>query len=72
MLVPYEVYDTIDYVNETTEVADPASCAALRAAAPTVDALPGGAAYVDPVTGDTYVGGTGDDSLAWDCPPYVT
>jgi hypothetical protein len=60
-------------VNEAAKALDPATCAALAAAAPTVDGLPSaGFLYVDPATGDTYAGGTTPADLLWDCPPYVT
>jgi hypothetical protein len=46
---------------------DPATCSMLIALAPTVDGLGHPELlYIDPPTGDVYVG-TG---LVWDCPPY--
>jgi hypothetical protein len=65
--------DAITTVNEQSKALDPAVCAALAAAAPTVNGLPSAdVLYVDPDTGDTYAGGTTPDHLFWDCPPYVT
>jgi hypothetical protein len=63
----------IDAADDQVKALDPATCAALAAAAPTVDGLPSaGFLYVDPATGDTYAGGTTPADLLWDCPPYVT
>jgi len=62
----------VDAVDEQRKVLDPAVCAQLVAAATAVDALPAaGVLYVDPATGDTYVGGTAPEDLTWDCPPYA-
>jgi hypothetical protein len=47
-------------------------CPVLITLAPTVDGLPTSAVlWIDPVQGDTYVGGTTPADLFWDCPPYV-
>jgi len=62
----------LDQVNGVLEGVDPLLCSVLITAAPTVDSLPtAGVIYIDPATGDTYVGGTGPSALFWDCPPYV-
>jgi hypothetical protein len=62
----------INTVNEATKALDPAICLVLTTIAPTVDGLPtSGVLYIDPATGDTYVGGTTPADLFWDCPPYV-
>ena len=47
-------------------------CPLLITLAPTVDSLPTAAVlYIDPATGDTFVGGTTEADLFWDCPPYL-
>jgi hypothetical protein len=62
----------VDTVNEQLKAVDPPLCAQLVAAAPAVDDLPSADyVYVDPATGDTYVGGRTTDSIVWDCPPYL-
>jgi hypothetical protein len=62
----------INTVNEATKIVDPALCGALTTIAPTVNGLPTAAVlYIDPATGDTFVGGTTANDLFWDCPPYV-
>jgi len=50
----------------------PVECAELKTMAPTVDSLPTAAwYYIDPATGDLYIGGTTQDDLVIDCPPFV-
>jgi hypothetical protein len=67
-----QVIAIINAINEQTKVVDQVVCPVLITAAPTVDSLPTAAVlYIDPVTGDTYVGGTTPADLFWDCPPYV-
>lgn len=67
-----QVFATVNEINDETKVVDQVVCPLLIGAAPTVDGLPtAGVLYVDPVTGDTYLGGTTDASLFWDCPPYL-
>jgi hypothetical protein len=62
----------LDQVNAILALVDPTLCAQLIAISGTVDSLPtAGVLYIDPATGDTYVGGTGPSALFWDCPPYV-
>jgi hypothetical protein len=64
----------IDSVNEQTKILDPTICGVLKTLAPTVNGLPTNAVlYIDPASGDLYVGGrTSPDDLFWDCPPYVS
>jgi hypothetical protein len=58
-------------VNEVAKIVDPTLCAALKSISGTVNGLPtSGVLYIDPSTGDTFVGGTTDADLFWDCPPY--
>jgi hypothetical protein len=60
-----------DQTDSVLEIVDPTICPMLVTAAPTVDSGPtAGVIYVDPGTGDTYVGGTTADDVTWDCPPY--
>jgi hypothetical protein len=71
------VFATLDgvitTVNEATKVVDGPLCAQLIGISGTVNSLPtSGVLYIDPATGDTYVGGTTPADLFWDCPPYVT
>lgn len=62
----------LDDVVALSQAADPVVCPHLVAVAPAVNDLPTNTVlYVDPATGDTYVGGTTADALFWDCPPYV-
>lgn len=64
--------DQVAAILGQTAFLDQYVCAALIAAAPAVDSLPtAGVLYVDPVTGDTYAGGTTPYDLIWDCPPYL-
>jgi hypothetical protein len=60
-------------VNEVfAQAVDPVLCPQLVALAPTVDGLPtANVLYIDPATGDTYAGGTTQDDLVYDCPPYI-
>ena len=52
-------------------VVDPARvCPLLVTLAPTVDPLPtADVVYIEPATGDTYLGGTTPDDKVQDCPP---
>jgi hypothetical protein len=62
----------LDQVNAVLQNVDPILCGVLKTLAPTVDSLPTSSVlYIDPASGDTYVGGTGPSALFWDCPPYV-
>jgi hypothetical protein len=74
VLCPYEVCGAggaLDQARELVASLDPAVCAQLVAAAPTVDDVPtADSVYVDPATGDTFVGGRTAADLFWDCPPY--
>ena len=59
-------------ITELTKIPDATLCPVLQTLAPTVDGLPtSGLLYIDPASGDTYVGGTAPEDLSWDCPPYV-
>jgi hypothetical protein len=68
------VLTTVDgVVTELTKIPDPVLCGQLKGIAGTIDSLPtSGVLYIDPASGDTYIGGTTADDLAWDCPPYVS
>jgi len=62
----------IDQTSDLLKVVDPLVCNILVSLAGTVDSLPtAGVLYIDPGTGDLYVGGTGWGALFWDCPPYI-
>jgi hypothetical protein len=69
-----QVIAILNGINDQTKVLDQVICPVLISAASTVDGLPtSGVLWIDPVTGDTYVGGDHSDpaNLFWDCPPYV-
>jgi hypothetical protein len=62
----------LNQLSEQGRSLDPTDCAVLRALAPTVDGLASSdVLYVDPGTGDTFVGGTSVVDAFYDCPPYV-
>jgi hypothetical protein len=63
----FALFDTVDGAIKALE---PAVCGVLITAAPTVDLLPtAGVLYIDPDTGDTFVGGRTPADVVFDCPP---
>ena len=53
-------------------IVDETLCPVLASLAGTVNSLPtSGVLYIDPASGDTWVGGRTPDDLFWDCDPYV-
>ena len=68
-----EWFDTLwDYVWAVTDPPSLVTCPLLITLAPIVDSLPTSEVlYIDPATGDLFVGGhVSPDDLFWDCPPY--
>jgi hypothetical protein len=61
----------LDQVAAVARSVDPTLCALLVSIAPVVDGVFNpNFLYIDPVTGDTYAGGTTPAQRIQDCPPY--